>query len=279
MKQLNFEPTAREMDQGVDHLSANAYPGRIAIMGVSLDGETAIQAYALMGRSEPSKDRILVQESQTVIRTIAPSKTAEEMAAVEHSELIYYAAMQGCEAVHVVSNGAQTTPVLASKWLFGEDLEAALRAAPDVPGGIDEDGTPKPDIKLSWYEPDAPNFTPRITGVIDLRSGSTTTFELGVVSKPVDGEEPIYSNFGADHESVSRGYGVGYGIQTYNGDGNPLPSFDQEPFAFPIGMDQTEVATTLWDALDVSNRVAVVARGIDLISGYQTQTTIINSQA
>lgn len=268
MPDLELAPSQQQLEAGRQSLLDNTYPGRIAIMGLSSGGDLAFQAYAIMGRSEGSRNRIFVQEGSS-IRTVAPNKTPEEMAETEMAALIYYRALAAGEEIHVVSNGAQTDPVIEmmSNVETELSLEEALRAAPTVEG-----------VDLSMYEPDGDNNTPRITGVIDFWDSAKTPFGLAVVRKDPETAEPIYSVYEAQGGVTKLALGVGYGVQTYNGNGNPLPSFDREPFAFPMGEDTIDTAHAIWDVLDPYNAVSLVVRAIDIESKRAAGTTIINER-
>lgn len=259
---------ASDFNGGLHALAQNEYPGRVLIMGLGEEGDTYMQAYAIMGRRAGSRNRIFVHEGDSV-RTVAPGKTAQEMAATAMSELIYYRAIRTDNAgLHVVSNGAQTDPVFEAMLLQGKSLGEAVRDAPTVEG-----------INLSAHEPDEPNYTPRITGVIDLTPQAVTPFGLAVAYRDTDspyGNDTSYRVRTAQLEDFVPG--EGYGVQTYNGNGDPLPAFDQEPFAFPMGVDAAETADRLWETLDRDNRVAVVVRAIDRATGQVLGgTPIINA--
>jgi hypothetical protein len=179
--------------------------------------------------------------------------------------LFYYRAMSNRGGVHVVSNGAQTDPVMDGL-RDGLSLDAAVRNAPTEAG-----------VDLSCYEPDGPTFTPRITGAIDLREGALSPLSLHIVRKSMGSDEPVYTAYGLP--SIGKlAPGTGYGLRTYNDDGNPPPSYDQDPFVFPLGTDMRDTAGILWDALEGDNRVAVAVRAIDLETGQPAGTCIINSQ-
>lgn len=277
MPGLNLEPTSKEAAEGRALLAGNEYPGRLIIIGLNSVGAAAIQAYAITGRSEGSRNRILVPEPADSnpdytegVRTIAPDMTPEEMAKVENAELIYYQAMDEEDGVYVVSNGAQTGPVLdhiesmSFRAKIGNlDLEGAVRGAPTVNG-----------IDLFRYEPDAPNFTPRITGALNILE-HRAPFGLSMVSKGGNSRARYSTYKGKDLTKLTPG--VGYGIQTYAGNGSPLPSFDREPYAFPLGETTEEIAHSIWDVLNQDNRVAVVVRAVEL--KYEgTEYHIINAR-
>jgi IMP cyclohydrolase len=223
-------------------------------MGMSEDGAHLVQAYGIMGRSEPSKNRVFVEE-HGAIKTTAPDKTSEEMAAEPTAPLIYYRAMKDQDGIFVVSNGAQTGYVL-NNMMHWKDLEKAVQWAPVLN-----------NVDLSRYEPDAPNLTPRINGVIDLRAhvadDETTRFGLTVVRRAENSVRPVYSSYYATSiESLPPG--VGYGVHTYNGNGDPLPSFDQPPVLFELGSSAETVARDLWQTLNPAFRAAVAVRFIDV---------------
>ncbi|HEY4964333.1 MAG TPA: IMP cyclohydrolase [Candidatus Saccharimonadales bacterium] len=275
MAQLELSPSQEAIDIGAQQLAENEYPGRVLITGLNTTGDTALQLYALMGRSPGSRLREFVPEGVS-IRTTAPGKTAEEMAATKNSELIYYRAFNSRDGVHVATNGAQTDPILESI-LGGMSLDEATRSAPDVDGGVDGGGEPLPPIKLSWFEPDFPNSTARINSVVDKHNNGAAYIGLSIVRKdPLTGG-PAYSTYEALAESLRPG--VGYGIQTYKGNGDPLPTFDQDPYAYPLGRGIEDTTEDFWNRLNPATRVAAVVRGIDLISGQLTEPYIINSQA
>lgn len=248
----------------LDNLYENTYPGRIIAMGVSDCGRLAIQAYAIMGRSEGSRSRMFVDEGEGSVRTTAPGKSAEEMAATPNAELIYYQASAAGKGLYVVSNGAQTKPIYQSV-LSGSSLRESIGSAPTVDG-----------VNLSEYEPDAPNFTPRISGVIDLRDNAPTPVGLAVVRKEPDSDEPIYSTYEAD-DVRSIVPGLGFVVHTYLSDGDPLPSFDREPFAIRFGEDALETAQKIWRLLSKDNRVALMTRSINLDTKKIEETCILNA--
>ncbi len=264
MVELDLYRMQAEIDAGRETLAANEYPGRVIIQGLSEDGKLGLQAYALTGRGEGSKRRIFIQEGDT-IRTVAPGMTPEEMNAVPNAALIYYRAMESFRRVHVVSNGAQTEHLMTGI-LDGKTLEQSLRDAPTVT--VDGPDGPE-EIDLSKYEPDGPkdgpmNYTPRINAVMDLRRFNPAGFGLTIVRKNPDSMDPIYESYHAPGGQFPQG--TGFGIQTYLGNGTPLPSYDKEPFVFPLGDSAKEVAQDLWDTLAADKRAAVVVKAIDLES-------------
>lgn len=206
-----------------DDFKKNIYPGRGIIMGLNEAGDLLIQVYFIMGRSESSRNRRFILENGTV-RTEAIDKSK-----VEHPELIIYNALTSVGEFHIVSNGRQTDTI-ANKL----DLKSALG---------------------DWeYEPDAPNFTPRISGTFNQKNLETL---LSIIRK--NGEIISRDIFPIPFEN-----GIGYCLHTYMGDGNPLPSFEGSPFTVPLWGEVNEIANYFWKNLNSDNKVALVAKSIDL---------------
>lgn len=268
MAEIDFNPSQRTLEANVEILRENEYPGRIITMGKNESGTDIFQAYALTGRSEGSRNRMFIEDNEG-IRTVAPNMTEKEMARVAMSELIYYRAMRGTTANHVVSNGAQTDPIFWAT-LMSEPPVMAIRDAP-VLNGVD----------LSEYEPDEPNYTPRIVGI----ATDFSTFDKRIVNTLLWAqiyreEEASGESYTDDRDVKARLHelcsGVGYTIQTYKGNGNPLPSFKEPPYPLPLPETREELAHNLWSILNHDNRVAVVVKSINVGSGEGTGYTIIN---
>lgn len=266
MKQLQLKKSQAEIYGGMAALEDNTYPGRVAIQGLSLDGRRGVQAYALMGRRPVSRTRIFVDRGLGSVHSVAPGKGQEAMAATKEAALIFYQASVAGKGVYVVTNGAQT-PYVHKSILGGDDLETAVKSAPFIN-----------DVDLSIYEPDEPNSTPRIAGVIDLRDKAPTPFGLSIVRKDPSSDEPIYETYATDSiHNVTPG--LGFVIQTYLENGNPLPSFDRQPYAFPLGETAVDTAHRIWDVLNKENRVALMVRSIDLDTQNIEETCVVNSPA
>ncbi|HEY4505714.1 MAG TPA: IMP cyclohydrolase [Candidatus Paceibacterota bacterium] len=207
-------------------LTANPYPGRIIILGMDETGENMVQIYAVMGRSANSRNRVMSSEDGRVFTEPAdPSK-------VEDPSLIIYNAMTEVGPFFVVSNGHQTDAVVSkiSEMSLYESLEGWL------------------------YEPDKPNYTPRITGASSIHSDRP--IELAVIRRLPDGE-PDLDTFQYDTKA-----GFGEGIMTYQGDGDPLPSFQDVPWLLPLTGDIHQVRETYWNALNPENRVSMAIKFI-----------------
>lgn len=224
--------------QNLLDLSENPYPGRVIYVGKSSDGEFAIMAYALTGRSENSRNRILTYDEATD----RVSTEAADPAKVQDPSLIIYTAMEGDANLHVVSNGHQTDGGGGSE--FGL-LWHAISSF---------------EFCKYWiYEPDVPNFTPRIMAKVDIASEKVVV-EMGVFRKSPFGDECdrcIYQ-----YDDMPAGYGRM--ISTYTGDGNPLPSFTGEPKLMQLEGSIEDVTKTLWNALNEENRISLVVKFINL---------------
>lgn len=234
-----YSPT-NSPEQNLSLLAENPYPGRLLIVGFA--GEVSIQAYAVEGRSEGSRNRVLTKEEGIVGTEIADTSLP-----VGDPELTIYDAMRTVGDLHIVSNGNQTDRVvryLRSGKTFAEAMEA------------------------TDYEPDAPNFTPRVSGFhhFDPDEGQPS-FGLSVISKDPHSEDSIrrlYTDQSPELQPTLDADAIGYCVHTYEGDGNPLPSFDQPPFTVPVEASAEAMAGMLWEHLDRENRVAVVAKAISL---------------
>jgi len=248
-------------------LAENAYPGRGIIQGLSPDAESAIQLYWLMGRSEGSRNRVIEGVADAV--WTAPF---EEIPGEDHS-LTIYNAMRGNRVrelseeydanFHIVSNGHQTDPIF-ERVSNEKDLLGRVRAFGRA--------------LLNWaYEPDKPNFTPRISGMI-YSQGAFTTSILSIVKRASEYGEIGRSLHTVDliDQHYTKGIeGVGKCVHTYDGDGDPIPSFSAEPYT--VGLEQTaqENAEKYAEILAGENFVSLVAKAIPL-DGSQPTFSIIN---
>ena len=232
-----------------DTLSHNAYPGRGIVLGRSADGLSAVIAYFIMGRSENSRNRVFTPSKGGII-----TEAHDPAKMVDPSLIIYAPVRVAGEQTTIVTNGDQTDTVAAF-------LEA---------GGTFEEA-----LRTRTFEPDAPNFTPRISGLMAAGNG-VMSYRLSILK----------SN-GGDPDSALRFFyeypqpkpGEGHLIHTYAGDGNPLPSFEGEPTLLDIGSAQIDsFSLSLWNALDMENRVSLFVRTIDLTDGH-TDTRIINQRS
>ncbi len=218
-----------------ERLQQNPYPGRGIVIGRDPAGGW-VQVYWIMGRSENSRNRIFVGEGD-LLRT-----QAADPAKVDDPSLIIYNAMRVCGRRYIVTNGVQTDDVyeaFATGRGFAESLDRWL------------------------HEPDAPNYTPRISGYLDLDTEQVWLSILKV--SPFDAEQSERHFFRFD----SIGPGYGYAITTYAGDGNPLPSFSGTPYLLPLDGDPAN----FWQALDGDNRISLAVRRIAADGTVETQIT------
>lgn len=248
----NYESFGDEQLQAnLDSLRENPYPGRGIVQGLSADGEVYLQAYWVMGRSENSRNRVL--ECKDGVVSTKPFDAEK----VEDPSLIIYPAMRSTYShnIHVVSNGAQTdAPV---------DYWDSRGSRDDT---LSEFGYSLRDYE---FEPDSPNYTPRITGYITqageaghsiIRRDKLTGKSTQLLGKVALDKLPK---------------GTGLCLHTYEGDGDPLPSFEGTPYAVPVGSRVQDTAKMLWDCLNQENRVALAVRAIDSRSGVW-QLRIVN---
>ena len=225
-------------------LQENAYPGRGIIIGRSKDGTKAVTAYFIMGRSENSRNRIFVEEGEG-IRTQAfdPSKLIDP-------SLIIYAPVRVLGSMTIVTNGDQTDTIYE---------------------GMNKGLTFEQSLRSREFEPDAPNYTPRISGIMHVENG-TYSYELSIL-KSASGNPESCGRYTFSYENCIAG--EGHFIHTYKCDGNPLPSFEGEPKRISIPDDMEAFSQTLWSSLNEDNKVSLFVRYIDIATGNY-ETKIIN---
>ena len=225
-------------------LNTNAYPGRGIIIGRSRDGKSAVTAYFIIGRSVNSRNRVFVTEGEG-IRTQAfdPSKLEDPL-------LIIYAPVRVLGNTTIVTNGDQTDTVY---------------------DGMKEGKTFEESLRCRKYEPDGPNFTPRISGIMNIENGSYD-YAMSIL-KSDNGDPDCCNRYTFTYDNPKAG--EGRFIHTYMQDGNPLPSFEGEPEWIDIEGDIDEFTSMLWDNLNEENKVSLFVRFID-IATKETETRIIN---
>lgn len=222
-------------------ISGNPYVGRGIVAGKSGNGK-AVAAYFIMGRSNNSRNRVFTEKDGAVFTE--PFDASK----VEDPSLIIYAAVRRFKDKLIVTNGDQTDTVFDAL-KDGKCFAAAL--------------------KTRTFEPDAPNFTPRISAILDL--ADPFSYRMSIL-KSADGKGPACNRFTFDYEPID---GVGHFLHTYVTDGNPLPSFVGEPERVYIPDSIDEFASELWDSLDADNKISLFVRYIDLATGRE-ETKIIN---
>lgn len=224
----------------IKELYQNSYPGRGIIIGKSPDGENAVIAYFIMGRSVNSRNRVFLEDGEGI-----KTKAFDE-SKMEDPSLIIYSPVRVLGDVTVVTNGDQTDTVY-DFLKDGKTFEEALRTRE--------------------FEPDAPNFTPRISGMVDLSDGFS--YKLSIL-KYNNGS--CQRNFYEYEEATA---GVGNLIHTYETDGNPIPTFKGEPKTVELNNDIESFTKELWESLDNDNKVSLFVRYINL-KDKSTKTKIIN---
>lgn len=225
-------------------LKNNAYPGRGIVMGCSEDGRYAVAAYFIMGRSSNSRNRIFVTQGDG-IRTEAfdPSR-------LEDPSLIIYAPVRVLGNNTIVTNGDQTDTIY---------------------DGIAAGKTFEQSLRVRKFEPDGPNYTPRISGLMHIEGGRYE-YMMSIL-KSNDGDPDCCNRytFSYDHPKA----GEGRFLHTYMGDGNPLPSFAGEPEKVAISGGIDSFAQMVWNSLNEENKVSLFVRYIDIASGV-SETRILN---
>ncbi len=225
-------------------LSENEYPGRGIMLGRTEDGKKAVAVYFIMGRSANSRNRIFVADGEG-IRT-----QAYDYSKMEDPSLIIYAPVRTYENCTIVTNGDQTDTIVNG---FAEGL------------------TFSQSLNSRAFEPDAPNYTPRISGIL-YRADGELDLSLSIL-KSNDGDPSNCLRYTYTYENAPAG--EGRFISTYEGNGNPLPSFSGDPVRVAVEGGIEEIAEKVWENLNEENKVSLFVRTIDLASG-DTETVIIN---
>ena len=225
-------------------LKENSYPGRGIILGKTPDGTKAVAAYFIMGRSENSRNRIFVEDGEG-IRTQAfdPSKLVDP-------SLIIYAPVRVLGNKTIVTNGDQTDTIYE---------------------GMDKQLTFEQSLRSREFEPDGPNYTPRISGIMHIENGKYN-YAMSILESS-DGSPESCHRYTFAYENPKAG--EGHFIHTYQCDGNPLPSFEGEPKRIQIPDDMEAFTTLLWNSLNEDNKVSLFVRYIDIQTGTY-ETKIVN---
>ena len=224
-------------------IAGNPYVGRGILVGKTPDGRQAVTAYFIMGRSDNSRNRVFVKRDGALYtEPFDPSR-------VKDPSLIIYAALRQYENKLIVTNGDQTDTVYQGL-RAGKSFSEALSSR--------------------CFEPDGPNFTPRISGMLTFGAGDFT-YELRILMS-VDAEGSDCARYTFSYPAKA---GLGHFIHTYVTDGNPLPTFQGEPERVRTLDDMDEFSKTLWDALDENNRISLYVRYTDLATGA-VRDTILN---
>lgn len=227
-----------------DELANNAYPGRGIVIGKTPNGKYAVTAYFIMGRSSNSRNRVFVEDGQG-IRTQAfdPSK-------LEDPSLIIYAPVRVLGNKTIVTNGDQTDTIYE---------------------GMDKQLTFEQSLRSREFEPDGPNYTPRISGIMHIENGGYN-YAMSIL-KSNNGNPDSCNRYTFAYENPVAG--EGHFIHTYMHDGNPLPSFEGEPKLVDMMDDMDAFTKMLWENLNEENKVSLFVRYINIETG-QYMTKIVN---
>lgn len=225
-------------------LRENSYPGRGIIIGKSADGTKAVTAYFIMGRSVNSRNRIFVEDGEG-IRTQAfdPAKLTDP-------SLVIYAPVRVLGNKTIVTNGDQTDTIYE---------------------GMDSQMTFEQSLRCREFEPDGPNYTPRISGIMHIENGNYN-YAMSIL-KSNHGSPESCNRYTFAYENPAAG--EGHFIHTYQCDGDPLPSFEGEPKLIGVLDDMDAFTDMLWDSLNDENKVSLFVRYIDIATG-KYKTRIVN---
>ncbi len=217
-------------------LSVNAYPGRGIVAGLTPNGKNAVIAYFIMGRSENSRNRIF-----------APTKDGIETKAADPSKLsdptlIIYTPVRVLKQTHIVTNGDQTDTIYTGM-IQGKNFARTLRKR--------------------TFEPDAPNYTPRISCMVKVKN-EKLTYKMAILKAMSANPDSLQRAF---YEYPQPVKGTAHFIHTYKCDGEPIPSFVGEPVLVDTENSQTTFANTLWNSLNEDNKVSLFVRYIDIKTG------------
>jgi len=243
-KQRQKESATMEMISLEKELKGNPYPGRGIVIGKSADGKYAVTAYFIMGRSENSRNRVFVTEGNG-IRTEAfdPSKLSDP-------SLIIYAPVRVLGNKTIVTNGDQTDTIYEL---------------------MDKQQTFEQALRTREFEPDGPNYTPRISGIMHVENGEYN-YAMSIL-KSNNGNPDACNRYTFAYTNPVAG--EGHFIHTYKCDGNPLPSFEGEPKLVAIPDDMDAFTDMLWTSLNEDNKVSLFVRYIDIETG-EVRSKIVN---
>ena len=225
-------------------LKANPYPGRGIVIGRSADGKKAVTAYFIMGRSENSRNRVFAIEGEG-IRTEAfdPSKLSDP-------SLIIYAPVRVLGNRTIVTNGDQTDTIYEL---------------------MDKEFTFEQALRTREFEPDGPNYTPRISGIMHIENGKYD-YAMSIL-KSNNGDPSCCNRYTFTYDNAKAG--EGRFIHTYKCNENPLPSFEGEPKLVAIDKEIDAFTNMLWESLNEENKVSLFVRYIDIETG-KYETRIVN---
>ena len=227
-----------------NELNSNAYPGRGIVIGRSADGKTAVTAYFIMGRSVNSRNRVFTETADGI------KTEAADTSKLSDPHLIIYSPVRVLGNKTIVTNGDQTDTIYE---------------------GMDKQLTFEQSLRSREFEPDGPNYTPRISGIMHIENGRYN-FAMSIL-KSDDGDPSSCLRYTFAYENPKAG--EGRFIHTYMHDGNPLPSFSGEPKKVAISGDIDSFTQLVWESLNEENKVSLFVRYIDIETG-KYETRIVN---
>lgn len=216
-------------------IAGNSYVGRGIVLGATPDGRQAVAAYFIMGRSANSRNRVFTRRDGCVFTE------PYDASKVEDPSLIIYAAVRELPGKLIVTNGDQTDTIYA---------------------GLQAGKTFSESLESRCFEPDAPNLTPRISGLVSF-TGESFRYDLSIL-KSIDPEGSDCARFTFAYPAKA---GLGHFIHTYVQDGNPIPTFQGEPERISIPNDIDELTNDIWTNLDENNKISLYVRYTDLKTG------------
>ena len=231
-----------EIKTMAERLEGNTYPGRGIVVGKSADGENAVTAYFIMGRSANSRNRVFTERDNAVFTE------PFDMSKVEDPSLIIYAAIREYENKLIVTNGDQTDTIYK---------------------GLQDGKCFFSSLKTREFEPDGPNWTPRISAMLTFEDGDFA-YKMSIL-KSADLEGSFCNRYLYDYGSKA---GLGHFIHTYVCDGNPIPTFQGEPERVAIPSDIDDFTNEIWNALDADNKISLYVRYVNLSTGKVTNRMI-----
>ena len=231
-----------EVNDLAELLRQNEYPGRGIVTGLSADGKQAMFAYFIMGRSENSRNRVFVEDGEGI------KTQAFEPAKMKDPSLIIYSPVRVLGKRTIVTNGDQTDTIYDALQ-NGGSFESAL--------------------ETRCFEPDAPNFTPRVSALLDFTNGFS--YKMSIL-KAADAAGSGCDRFTYSYAPVA---GVGHFLHTYEKNGDPIPSFSGEPERVAVGCTVDSCARLIWESLNEQNKVSLFVRFIDIASG-RSESRLIN---
>ncbi|WP_127530360.1 IMP cyclohydrolase [Paenibacillus kobensis] len=228
--------TEQKAQHNLERIAGNPYPGRGIVIGLSEDSRHIVQIYWIMGRSVNSRNRKFVIEGDFV------KNEAVDPAKLSDPSLIIYYPLKSADGRHIVSNGDQTDTIFDS---------------------ITKGGTLEDALLTRTYEPDEPNYTPRISGLVDTTADARYAYQLSILKRI--NERGSCGRFYYNYEQAVPG--IGHCIHTYAANAEPLPTFAGEPFEVKLAGKADSLAKQYWDLLNEDNRIALLVKTIDVHSG------------